>query len=204
MKFIQLLLTDEQTELTAAALRDAEEALKDERADRGGVEVTSEDATENERLSADIAAVGRLMLLFQDASENPAKYPPTGKMAATVRSIARRAKGTPQPASRRRRRADRHQRRRALRNAFRRNRAFTEGYNRAYAIQEQEEQEYQAALAEIQERVKDQPKYAITDGFGNTIMAGVPAEFVLDAEGLPLDSPKGKIVLPPSATRVDL
>lgn len=183
LKLVQVLLTDEQAELVAAALRDAGYALTTE-ADRPRADdVPHEEWQEAvEIMQADIAAVGRLELLFQDASENPLKYKPDPKNAI-VRSIVKAAKGPAQMPSRRKSRADRHQRRKAERAFFRRNRKMIEGYNAAMATQREEEAEYAAMLAEVEERVKDQPRFTITDGFGHTIMAGVPAEFVLNEEG---------------------
>lgn len=183
MRFVQLLLTDEQAELTAAALRDAEKALK---------ELAEEDVPEEHRsyVGENIAQIGRLSMLFQDMSENPAKYTPTGEMARTVRSIVKRAKGRPQIPSLRKKRADRHQRRRMERRYFRRNREYIEQYNRAVEITEAERAEAEANAAELAKRIEGQPTYTVTDGYGNVLMSGIPAEFVLDADGKSLAAPK--------------
>lgn len=190
MRPVQILLTDEQAELAAAALRDAEAQLVELQSEDDGFETTSE---QREVLQEDIARLGRLSLLFQDASENPAKYPPSPKMAASIKRFRKTVQGEAQPQSLRKKRSGRHQRRRATRHFFRRNRDLIEGVNRAREMYEKEAEEHAQAVAEIEERVKDQPKFTVTDGFGNTIMAGVPAEFILDAEGLPLEAAKGKI-----------
>lgn len=183
MRYVQPLLTDEQAELTAAALRDAEQALRELQSEDDGVEVTSEQVSQREAMQEDIAQLGRLSMLFQDASENPAKYPPAPKMAASIRKFRKRVQGQAQPQSLRKKRASRHQRRRAERHFFRRNRELIEGVNRARELYEQEAEEHAKAVAEIEERVKDQPRFTITDGFGNTIMAGVPAEFIRTEDG---------------------
>lgn len=175
MKLVQVLLTAEQADLVAQSLSDSYEEL--------GAEIEKVEDEDGKAVTAGIQnVIGRLQLLFQDASENPLKYKPDPKNAI-VRSIVKAAKGPAQMPSRRKSRADRHQRRKAERAFFRRNRKMIEGYNAAMATQREEEAEYAAMLAEVEERVKDQPRFTITDGFGHTIMAGVPAEFVLNEEG---------------------
>jgi hypothetical protein len=171
LRFVQVLLTDEQADLVAAALVDAAKSL-----DPSGEEIGP--------AGEDAAAVGRLALLFRDASNNPLKYKPS-PASDVVRSIVKAAK-VPQPQSRSKRRAGRHQRRRALRHAFRRDREFIDGYNKAQALQEKEQAEYDAMVAEVTERTADQPKYTITDSFGNELLSGIPAEFVLDGSGTSL------------------
>lgn len=195
MRFVQLILTDEQAELAAAALRDAEAQLKTMRTDADPE--TEKEADYMSGLGGDIAQVGRLSMLFQDASENPSKYPPTGKMASTVRRITRRAKGYAETPSRSRRRADRHQRRRAMRHFARRNREMVEGYNRAVEMYEAEQAEVEAARAEVEERIERQPKFTILSGDGQTIMSGIPAEFVIAEETG--DSLLPKIIVPGSS-----
>lgn len=190
MKFVQLLVTDDQAELVAAALRDAEEQLKKVAAETDPQGLSRE---QYDGVNADMNALGRLQLLFQDASENPTKYPPTGKMAATVRGIARRAKGRSKTPSLSRKRASRHQRRRAERHFYRRNRKLIESYNKGLAEYEAAQAEYEASVAEVNERVKDQPTFSVTDGFGNVTLAGIPAEFIIDAEGKSLAAPKIEI-----------
>jgi transcription elongation GreA/GreB family factor len=193
---VQLLLTDEQAELAAAALLDAEEQLKEDVNDLP--ELTSEDVAFKESRLAEIQQVGRLFLLFQDASERPAKYPPTGKMASSVRTIVRRAKGASQPNTRRNRRKARQAERRAYRKFTRlHRREIAEQYNAAVEQMEKEQAEYEAAQRELEERIADQPTFTIRDGWGNDVMVGVPAEFILDAEGRPvLLEKKSKLHLP--------
>ena len=189
MKLVQLLLTDDQADLSAAALRDAEIALKQIRSE------TTNEAT-HEEIDADIAQLGRLQLLFQDASENPLKYKPSPKLA-TIRSIVKAAK-VPVPVSRRKRRASRAQRRKAERHEYRRNQAYIENYNRAVELHAKDEAEHQAALDEIEKRIEGQPTFTVTDGFGNPVMAGVPAEFIVDANGENLRARRefAKLILP--------
>lgn len=175
MRYVQLLLTDEQAELTAAALRDAEDVLR--------AQVTNTEAAEDDPAREDVQALGRLSMLFQDASENPAKYPPAPKVAASLKKFRKRVQGQAQPQSLRKKRAGRHQRRRAERHFFRRNRELIEGVNAAREAYEKEAAEHAQAVAEIEERVKDQPRFTITDGFGNVIMAEVPAEFIRTEDG---------------------
>lgn len=182
VRYVQPLLTDEQAELVAAALRDAELAVMEELA--GVVPGDAEDdADRAEPLREDAAQLGRLALLFQDASENPAKYPPAPKMAASIRKFRKQVQGQAQPQSLRKKRASRHQRRRAERHFFRRNRDLIDGVNAAREAYEREAEEHAKAVAEIEERVKDQPRFTVTDGFGNVIMAGVPAEFIKTEDG---------------------
>lgn len=202
MRSVQLLLTDGQAELVAAALRDAEEALQLEQETGVIPGTTSEEVSRRERLAEDIAAVGRLALLFQDASENPAKYPPAPKMAASIRKFRKQVQGQAQPQSLRKRRASRHQRRRAERHFFRRNRDLIDGVNAAREAYEREAEEHARNIAEIEERVKDQSKFTVTDGFGNVVMAGVPAEFIITERDTSLQEEffsKPKLYVPASA-----
>lgn len=185
MRFVQLLLTDDQAELAAAALRDAELTLKEEVGKHK--DETGDDFPE---VAEDLAQLGRLSMLFQDASENPSKYPPTGKMAVTVRSIVRRSRGQAETPTRSKRRSGRHQRRRAERHIFRRNREFIENFNRGQEMYEADRLEAEAAAAEIAKKVEGMPTYAVTDGQGNVLMSGIPALFVLDEDGKSLAAPK--------------
>lgn len=199
MRLVQLVLTGKQAEIVSAALTDTHYALTEAQRDLGGVEITSEDVVVNEQMAADIAAVGRLQLLFQDAFENPLKYKPSPKLA-TIRSIVK-ARKVPVPQSRRKRRADRHQRRKAERMLFRRNQEYIANVNRAQEQYAKDEAEYQTSLDEIQKRIEGQPTFTIQNGFGDTIMAGVPAEFVVDEQDVSLQErhfTKPTLVLPPN------
>jgi hypothetical protein len=181
VRFVQLLLTAEQAELVAAALRDTEAAIREEGTNE---ETTSEEVANNERVGEAARAVGRLSLLFADAAENPSKYPPQGKLASTVRDITRRAKGAAQPEGRKNKRKARQERRIATAKERRRyRREMAEGFNKAREIMEQEAAEAAEFQAEIEARISDQPKYNVVDAYGNLIVAGVPAEFVKTEEG---------------------
>lgn len=201
MRYVQPLLTDEQAELTAAALRDAEAQLRELQLDDDGIEVTSEQVSHREALQEDIAQLGRLALMFQDMSENPAKYPPAPKMAASLKRFRKRVVGPAQPQSLRKKRSSRHQRRRAERRLFRRNREYIEAVNQAREMYERDRLEHEQAVAEIAERVEGQPKFTITDGFGNVIMRDVPAEFILDEGGASLHQQAQKIHVVERRTR---
>lgn len=187
MRYVQPLLTDEQAELIAAALRDAERQLTTERdntfAGRLIDDMPEGAVTALERMDEDIASVGRLALLFQDASENPAKYPPAPKMAASLKRFRKRVAGPAPPQSLRKKRSGRHQRRRAERRLFRRNREYIEAVNQAREMYERDRLEHEQAVAEIEERIQGQPRFVITDGFGNVIMRDVPAEFIKAEDG---------------------
>lgn len=171
MRFVQLLLTDEQAEWTAAALRDAEKDLKAQLDELG------DDA--EMWMADDAAMLGRLSMLFQDAAEQPSKYPPTGKRAATVRTIVRRAKGAAQPQSRKNKRKSRQERRmRTAKERRRLRREVAESWNRAREIMEREAEEAREAYEALLARVADQPKYQVLDSAGNVVLDGIPAEFV--------------------------
>lgn len=169
MRFVQLLLTDEQAELVAAACLDAERTVI---ADEGEESPAAEDAKQ----------LGRLALLFQDAAERPAKYTPTGKLAATVRSVHRRAKGAaqPKPLNKRKQRQERRIRTAKERREMRR--LFTQGYNEARERLEAERIEAESAQRELEERLEKQRKFKVVTADGDLIIAGVPAEFVVDEE----------------------
>jgi len=177
MQFVQLLLTDQQVELLAAAARDG----------MNTPDIHSEDANE----------LWRLHLLLQDASEKPSKYPPMGKMAASVRTLVRKNKGAAQP-PRKNKRKQRQEGRRAW-NIQRRKqrRIFAEEYNKAVEIMEAETAEHEANVAELIERTEKQAKFNVTDGFGQVVLEGVPAEFIVDSEGNSLlTEKKAKLHLP--------
>lgn len=188
MRFVSVLLTDEQAELAAAALRDAESALREELTDE---EHTGEQAANNERVAEDARFAGRLSMLFQDAAENPTKYAPTGKMAATVRGIVRRAKGPAQPPRKNKRKARQEARMRTSKERRKFRRQIAENYNKARTIMEAEKAEMEQIHAETMARIEAQPKYKVVNAFGQSIIEGVPAEFVvrMDGEGLPASEP---------------
>lgn len=167
MRFVQLLLSDEQAELVAAACLDAERKLI---------------AEEGEPAAEDAKQLGRLALLFQDAAESPLKYPPTGKTASTVRTVIRRAKGAaqPKPLNKRKQRQERRMRTAKERRQLRK--VITKGYNEARERLEAERLEAEEYEREFQERIAKQRRYKVVNAYGDAVVEGVPAEFVLDEE----------------------
>lgn len=171
MRFVQILLTTEQAELAAAACRDAE-------ADLVASEGPGTPAAEDAKL------IGRLGMLLQDAAENPVKYTPTGRGAATVRSIVRRASGParPKPLNKRKRRQEERQRTSKERRKFRK--VIADSYNEARTRMEAEKAEAEAAQAAFEERIAKQERYSVVNADGETLVGGVPAEFIVnDADG---------------------
>lgn len=162
MRFAQIVVTDEQAELISAALNDA----------AGNEDLHEDDAKQ----------IGRLQLMFQDVTETPAKYPVTGKMAGTVRSIVRRAKGAAQPKPLNTRKARQEQRMRTAKERRRLRRQIAGSYNAAVEIMEQEQLEAEAARKEAEERFAKQPKYRVLTGDGNVLLDLVPAEMVVNVE----------------------
>lgn len=175
-RLVQVVLTDEASELTAAALRDA---------------ANSEDITTAE---ADI--LYNQSLLFQAASEEPAKFPLTGAKATSLaRKVRLGAKGPAQPQSRRNKRKARQEKRQGWAKTRRKHRKeMVENYNQAVATMAAEREEMEAAYAEQQAKLADQPKFDVFALDGTRIIGDVPESMIRPAEAPEADTPE--IVLP--------
>lgn len=180
MRFVQLLLTEDQAELAAAACRDAEQALAAESGDEWEAQTAAGDPVSQSFYDAQ--QLGRLALLFRHASESPLQYPPTGKMATTVRSVVRRAKGAaqPKPLNKRKQRQERRMRTHKERRRFQKE--ITASYNAAREQMEAERLEAEQYWHEFQERIEKQAKFKVVTADGRTVVEGVPAEFVIVEE----------------------
>lgn len=179
---VSVTLTGDQAELVAAAMRDA---------------TNNEDITLDE--SKTIYDTG---MLFQDASENPSKYPLSPKMAATLRPFVRKAKGAAQPQSRTNKRKARQEKRQGWSKMRRKNRAaMVKGYNEAVAIQEAEAAEIEAIHAEAIEKLKLEPKFNIMTYSGEIAISDVPESMIvavkaeLDVDSIAEDA-ASEIILP--------
>lgn len=175
MRFVQLLLTDEQAELLAACARDAEIQLKE-------IAAKSEFPADDPA-AEDAVTVGRLSMLLQDAAEQPAKYTPTGKTAATVRTIVRRAKGTAQPQSRknkRKARQEERQRTSKVRRHYRKQ--IAQAWNESREKLEAEKQAAAEKREQDKARWATQPKFKVVLEDGTEVLGEIPAEFVVNEE----------------------
>lgn len=184
MQFAEVVLTDDQALKTRFAL---DELIR--KAEGEDAEYVMEDDERRE--------FERLAVFFGTVAAEPDNFRPTGKNAARVRSIVKRAKGRAQTPSLRKRRSGRHQRRRAERMHNRRNREQIEQHNAAFEAYAKDQEELEKYLAEIEERQADQPKYTIKDTAGRVILEGVPAEAIFyEDNGEPLYKAPPKIIVP--------
>lgn len=152
-------------------------------------------------------AYERLALFFGRAAVDPGHFPLTGKSAARIKSIVRKAKGPAQPQSRRNKRKARQERRQSAQKRRRAdNKLYREEYNEAMAKIRQDQEEAEAAMQEIQERIANEPKFAIYDGVGNLIMSEIPESAIRpwnDTES-PENGTESKVILPGTAEALGL
>lgn len=183
MQFAEIVLTDEQALKARFAL---DELLRKSEGEDAEYDMEDDERADFERLAQFLGIV----------ATSPEQFRPTGKNAARVRSIVKRAKGRAQTPSLRKKRSGRHQRRRAARMHERRNREAVEQFNAAQAAYAKDQEELEQYLAEIEERQKDQPKYTIKDTAGRVILEGVPAEAIFYEDGESLYKPPPKLIVP--------
>jgi hypothetical protein len=193
VRFVQLVLTEEHAQLAAEALAREIETGEAQRADMEALGFSPQ--TEDE--AAEEAQLERVQLLLADAAAHPEKYPPTGKSAATVRTVVRRAKGAaqPKPLNKRKQRQEKRTRTHKERRKYRRQ--IAESYNRSVAIYEAEAKEAEEYQAELAARVESQPKFRVVGADGQPVISGIPAEFIVNEETEENLLPK--IILPGSA-----
>lgn len=184
MRFVQPLLTDEQSLLTSLAIK---LILEDEERF-----VLSED----ER-----AQYEKLATFFGIVAQRPTQFAPTGQNASTVKSIVKRAKGPAQPQTRRNARKARQLRRRAHQKLMRKQRReVAEQWNAAVEQYEQERAEAEAQAQELVERLDAEPKLMLTDAFGNVVMTDIPESLVKPMPVEPDAQPANEselLILPP-------
>lgn len=168
MRPVEIVLTDEQALMARLAL---DSLVSDD-----NYVMSEEETAEFERLSAFLGIV----------AEYPHKFPVTGKQAASVRSAVRRVRGAAQPQSRKNKRKARQERRQRYSKWRRRERkALAEQFNQAREIYEAEAKEVEAYWDELEQRIEKQAKFNIVTANGDTLVAGVPAEFIRKDDGTP-------------------
>lgn len=136
----------------------------------------------------------RLAAFFAHLAMEPSRFAPSGKLAETVKTITKRAKGPAQRPSRKNRRKERQERRMRTakaRRSMRREQA--EAYNAAVEQYEQERQEMEEANAELIAKLEAEPKFNVVNAMGQVIMAGVPESMVVKVDDEPAPP---KIILP--------
>lgn len=170
MTLVQLILTTDQAELAAAALRDA---------------ANSEDVTLEES-----QVIYDLGYFLQTVGENPSKYRPNGKMATSIK----RAQQRPGPnagntsASVKNKRKARQEKRAGWNKLRRKNRReMVANYNQAVETMAAERAEMEAAFAEQQAILDAEPKFDVFTVDGARIISGVPESMIRPVE-LDIDS----------------
>ncbi len=177
-RLVQVVLTDQIAELTAAALRDAS---------------NSEDVTTDEA-----GILYDASRLFMEASERPEAFPLTGAKATRLQRQVR-ARGPAQPQSRRNKRKARQEKRQGWAKIRRKHRReMAENYNEAVRIMEAEAEEMEMAYAEQQAKLNDQPKFDVFALDGTRILGGVPESMIRPApdEADKNDEAKPEVILP--------
>lgn len=189
MQFVELVVSTDQALMTRAAL---DIVLNDP--DRYVL-------TEEER-----SAYERLAVFFGSAAVDPARFPLSPRQASRIKTLVKKARGPAQPQSRRNKRKARQERRIATAKQRRKNnREFREQYNEAMAQLRKEQEEMEAAYAEVEARVAAEPKFDIVDGQGNLIMSGVPESAIVHAgEEAALERERAKVILPGTAEALGL
>jgi len=174
-QLVQILLTDEQAKLLAAAA-DVTLRSNEDKTD-GLIALEDTEKTDLERLATFMAIV----------ATEPGKFPLEGRMAQTLKT-ARRTK-TPNPnagntgASTRNKRKDR-QERRARTHIVRRlkRREFVKEYNRARIVAETEIAELTAIQEARQKQIESEPKFDLLDTMGTVIMSDIPQSMIRPVE----------------------
>ena len=203
MQFVELVISDEQALMTRLALdiilNDPERYV-----------LSDEERQQYERLA----------VFFGTAAADPSRFPLSGRQAKTIKSIVRKAKGPAQPQSRRNRRKVRQAQRQSFHKRRRQElREFKDEYNEAMKKLAAEAEEAQRAAEEMQAKYEAEPKFAVYDGVGNLIMAGIPESAIRPmGEELPgvagngpegaatdgLRDPSRRIILPGTAEALGL
>lgn len=166
-RLVQLVLTDQIAELTAAALRDAS---------------NSEDVTVEEA-----GILYDASRLFMAASEEPQRFPLTGAKATSLKRAVSRTphvKGNSgnTAASTRNKRKARQEKRRGWAKIRRANRReMAENYNKAVATMEAERAEMDAIYAEEQAKLAEQPKFDVFAMDGTRLLGGIPESMIRPA-----------------------
>lgn len=166
MRIVQVGLTEDQAKLLLGAAQIAVDRAED-------YSINPAEVEEFKRLEMFLTAV---ML-------NPEAFPATGRLAKTVKTLTRRAKGPAQPQSRRNRRKARQEQRQSFAKRRRQERkALAAAYNEARERTEAEMSEAEAAFQELRARIEAEPKFDIIGPNGEPILAGVPESFIRPVE----------------------
>jgi hypothetical protein len=170
-RLVQLVLTDQIAELTAAALRDAS---------------NSEDVTVEEA-----GILYDSSLLFQTASESPERFPLTGARATSLKRQVTRAphingnSGNTAASTRNKRKIRQESRARWAKIRRKNRREMAEAYNEARATMEAEREEMEMAYAEQQAKLADEPKFDVFALDGSRLLGGIPESMIKPAEVTP-------------------
>jgi hypothetical protein len=131
------------------------------------------------------------------ASDNPSAFPPTGKLASSIKKGTAQIKGTSRTPSRTNKRKARQEKRQGWAKQRRKLRAANaKAYNEAVAIQEAEYAEMEAEYEKQKAIFDAEPKFDVYTPDGNRVMSGIPASMVKPAETAEDDMPRAEIVLP--------
>lgn len=168
MQFAEIVVTDQQALM-------ARLALDTMLADPERYAMEDEERADFERLAVFLGQV----------AQSPGSFPVSGKNAARIRSIVRRAKGPAQPARKPKRHARLEQRQHRAKFLRTNRRELAEQYNAAVATFEADRIEAEEFMRAAEERIAGQPKFAVKDMAGNIVLADIPAEAILNAEGEP-------------------
>jgi hypothetical protein len=174
-QLVQILLTDEQAKLLAAAAVVAIRSDADE--ENGLITLEEDERTDLERLARFMAVVAL----------NPSKFPLTGHMAVARKLAERRVdgvrrgdgelKGTVSRKNKRKVRQERRQRTHKVRRLTRR--ADAEAYNAARAQMEAELKEIQEIQEQRQREIETEAKYTLQDIMGNVVMTDIPESMIV-------------------------
>lgn len=197
MQLVQLVLTDDQALLN-----------------RQLIDLALSNSTEDQLGEAE-ADAQRLAVFFGAVAAQPEQFPVTGRMAAQLKTLQRKAKGPAQTETKRNKRKARQLKRQSFSKRRRAERAeYTAAYNVAREAMAAEAVEMEEAHAELRARLDAEPKFNITDVQGNVILAGVPSSMVVALDEAPenvvehllaerqeagLDARERRIIMPGSA-----
>src|SRR5690242_17354963 len=191
-RLVEVVLTEEQAGLLAAA---ADITLRSHEAEDGLVTLN-----EQEELG-----MKQLAVFFVTVASSPQHFPVTGRMAKTVKSRTRAAKGEAKQTSRKNKRKARQERRMSFSKRRRKERReMAENFNKAREVYEAELAEIQAIQEQRQREIENEPKFDVQDIMGNVVIAGVPQSMIRAADtNEPVDITTGplpsKVILPGSA-----
>jgi len=190
VQFVQVVLTDEQALLL-----------------KGAADIAIEHAEDNAISEDEQNDLRRLAVFLTGVATTPEAFPVTGRMAANIKKRVRDLKGPAQPTRNANQRKARQERRQSVQKRARLERRETVAeHNAARERYERDMAELAEAQAELEERLAGQPRFDVFNVHGELVVAGVPAEFVRNAETLePLTTnesvvkaPGAEIILPGS------